>query len=133
MPSFGTLKADTLTHSTAGSLATNFVVNGSVKAYMDLKGTGTISVRGSLNTSTATDNGTGDFTQNFTNSFANNDHSSWMNCANEISSAHNVSIGHYEITGGGLVTDSLRGFIQRSSGVDVDNPDVNYGTVGDLA
>ena len=26
MPSFGTLKADTLTHSTAGSLATNFVV-----------------------------------------------------------------------------------------------------------
>ena len=33
MPSFGTLKADTLTHSTAGSLATNFVVNGSAKAW----------------------------------------------------------------------------------------------------
>ena len=31
MPSFGTLKADTLTHSTAGSLATNYVVNGSAK------------------------------------------------------------------------------------------------------
>ena len=28
---FGTLKADTLTHSTAGSLATNFVVHGSNK------------------------------------------------------------------------------------------------------
>ena len=104
-----------------------------VKAYMDLKGTGTISVRGSFNTSSATDNGSGDYTQNFTNSFANNDHSSWMNCSNEISSAHNVSIGHYEITGGGLVTGSLRGFAQRSSGVDVDEPDVNYGTVGDLA
>ena len=34
MPSFGTLKADTLTHSTAGSLATNFVVNGSAKALV---------------------------------------------------------------------------------------------------
>ena len=32
MPSFGTLKADTLTHSTAGSLDTNYVVNGSAKA-----------------------------------------------------------------------------------------------------
>ncbi len=31
MPSFGTLKADTLTHSTAGSLATNYVVNGAAK------------------------------------------------------------------------------------------------------
>ena len=33
MPSFGTLKADTLTHSTAGSLATNYVVNGSAKVF----------------------------------------------------------------------------------------------------
>ena len=33
MPSFGTLKADTLTHSTAGSLDTNYVVNGSAKAW----------------------------------------------------------------------------------------------------
>ena len=35
MPSFGTLKADTLTHSTAGSLATNYVVNGSAKAWAE--------------------------------------------------------------------------------------------------
>ena len=33
---FGTLKADTLTHSTAGSLATNFVVNGSAKLGLSL-------------------------------------------------------------------------------------------------
>ncbi|BCV06953.1 MAG: hypothetical protein CM15mV148_070 [uncultured marine virus] len=31
---FGTLKADTLTHSTAGSLATNYVVEGSAKAWI---------------------------------------------------------------------------------------------------
>ena len=33
MPSFGTLKADTLTHSTAGSVATNYVVNSSAKQW----------------------------------------------------------------------------------------------------
>ena len=38
---FGTLKADTLTHSTAGSLATNFVVNGSAKAWAETNSAGT--------------------------------------------------------------------------------------------
>ena len=45
MPSFGTLKADTLTHSTAGSLATNYVVNGSAKAWVNFNGTGTVATR----------------------------------------------------------------------------------------
>ncbi len=33
MPSFGIIKADTLTHSTEGSVDTNYVVNGSAKAW----------------------------------------------------------------------------------------------------
>ena len=61
MPSFGTLKADTLTHSTAGSLATNFVVNGSAKAFINFNGTGTPASRKTLNSSSITDNGTGQF------------------------------------------------------------------------
>ena len=55
MPSFGTLKADTLTHSTAGSLATNFVVNGSAKAWVNFNGESTLSVRDSLNIGSVTD------------------------------------------------------------------------------
>ena len=67
MPSFGTLKADTLTHSTAGSLATNFVVEGSAKVHV-LSNAGA-AASASLNVSGMTDNGTGDYTTSFSNAF----------------------------------------------------------------
>jgi len=67
---FGTLKADTLTHSTAGSLATNYVVNGSAKAWVNFNGESTLSVRDSLNIGSVTDNGTGNYTNNFSSAFA---------------------------------------------------------------
>ena len=51
MPSFGTLKADTLTHSTAGSLATNFVVEGSGKQWVNFKSAATFEPRDSFNMS----------------------------------------------------------------------------------
>ena len=71
MPSFGTLKADTLTHSTAGSLATNFVVNGSAKQWVNITGTGTPAANDSFNTSSITDTGTGYHTPNLTNAMSN--------------------------------------------------------------
>ena len=72
---FGTLKADTLTHSTAGSLATNFVVEGSAKVWLNLNGTSTIATRDSFNVSGVTDNGTGNYTTSFTTSFSNANYS----------------------------------------------------------
>ena len=57
---FGTLKADTLTHSTAGSLATNYVVEGSAKAWVRYDGTSPGSGADSLNITSITDSGTGD-------------------------------------------------------------------------
>jgi len=72
MPSFGTLKADTLTHSTAGSLATNFVVNGTSKMWINLDGdAGTPAALDSLNNSSVTDGGSGIYTYNFTTSMNN--------------------------------------------------------------
>ena len=65
MPSFGTLKADTLTHSTAGSLATNYVVNGSAKGWVH--GASDASINGSFVFSSGVDNGTGDYSYNLTN------------------------------------------------------------------
>ncbi len=59
---FGTLKADTLTHSTAGSLATNFVVEGSAKFFANFEMDGTQAITKSLNATSITDNGTGDST-----------------------------------------------------------------------
>ena len=67
----GKIIADTLEHSTAGSVTTDFVVEGSAKAWSNIDGTGTVSARGSLNTSSITDNAVGDFSTNFTNSLEN--------------------------------------------------------------
>ena len=64
----GTIVADTLTHSTAGSITTNYVVEGSVKSWAILDGTGTISLDDSLNVASVADSGTGDY--DFTHSSA---------------------------------------------------------------
>ena len=72
MPSFGTLKADTLTHSTAGSVDTNYVVNGAAKQWVLYDSVvSTTSVDNSFNTSSVTDEGTGDTTVAITNSMSN--------------------------------------------------------------
>ena len=66
----GKIVADTLEHSTAGSIATNYVVNGSAKAWIDYKGTDTNAVQASFNISSVTDNGTGDYTIILSNSMS---------------------------------------------------------------
>ena len=65
----GKIKADTLEHSTAGSLDTKFVVNGSAKQWW-YSGTDA-SISDSFNTSSGTDVGVGIYRANFTNSFVN--------------------------------------------------------------
>jgi|9_EtaG_2_1085328.scaffolds.fasta_scaffold54140_2 hypothetical protein len=69
----GKIKADTLEHSTAGSLDTQYIVEGAAKAYIQyLQATPVISV--SFNISSVTDSQTGDFTINYTNAFASDAH-----------------------------------------------------------
>ena len=64
----GKIVADTLEHSTAGSLDTQYVVNGSSKAWMhELHAT----VYDSLNVSSATDGGSGDTVMNFSSAMNN--------------------------------------------------------------
>ena len=67
----GTIVADTLTHSTAGSITTNYVVEGSAKEWINFDGTGTISVRDSANVSSIVDRGTASYTVNASNAFGN--------------------------------------------------------------
>jgi hypothetical protein len=71
----GTIAADTLTHSTAGSITTNYVVEGSAKAWVNFDGTGTVAARDSLNFSGLTDNGAGDYTVTISNAMGNTDYS----------------------------------------------------------
>jgi hypothetical protein len=67
----GTILADDIQHSTAGSVGTEYVVEGSPKAWVNFNGQGTIAARDSLNNSSLTDNGSGDYSVNFSNSFSN--------------------------------------------------------------
>ena len=67
----GKIVADTLEHSTAGSLDTQYVVNGSAKAWVNLDGTGTIAISDSFNVTSATDNGTGNYTITIANDMSN--------------------------------------------------------------
>ena len=74
MPSFGTLTADTLTHSTAGSVATNYVVEGSAKAWAFVNQV-TPALESSLNISSASDEGTGQTLFTYTSAFTSAFHS----------------------------------------------------------
>ena len=68
----GKIIANTLEHSTAGSVTTDYVVNGSAKAWINFDGTtsGT-SIRDSFNVSSNLDNAVGDYTTTFTNAMSN--------------------------------------------------------------
>ena len=64
----GKIVADTLEHSTAGSVDTQYVVNGSAKAWMHETHA---TVHDSLNVSSATDGGSGDTVMNFSSAMSN--------------------------------------------------------------
>ena len=66
----GKIVADTLEHSTAGSLDTQFVVKGSAKLWIQATSAATISTQGSFNVSTTTDVNAGALFPNATSSFA---------------------------------------------------------------
>jgi len=55
------------------SVGTEYVVNGSAKAWVNFNGTGTIASRDSFNVASLTDQGTGAYDVNFTNSMDNSD------------------------------------------------------------
>ena len=69
----GTIAADTLTHSTAGSIGTNYVVEGSAKAWLNHNNAHTI--LDSFNITSITDGGTGITNAvTFTNAMNNDDY-----------------------------------------------------------
>jgi len=98
----GTIIADTLTHSTAGSVTTDYVVNGSAKAWVNFNGTGTIAARDSLNVSGLVDNGTGDYTSSWSSTLANANYSALYGAGvTGVISAqerlHTIATGSYRI------------------------------------
>ena len=93
---FGIIKADTLTHSTAGSVDTNYVVEGSAKAWAHIAAGGA-SLPDSFNISSLDDDDTGQYGLNFTNNMGSALYSANMNITfNHSSSVHNVRVPEIE-------------------------------------
>ena len=93
---FGTLKADTLTHSTAGSVTTDNVVEGSAKAWAHIAAGGA-SLPDSFNVSSIDDDGTGQYGLNYTNNMGSAFYSANMNITfNHSSSVNNVRVPEIE-------------------------------------
>jgi|TARA_Y100000287_G_C14224329_1_gene358046 hypothetical protein len=122
----GTIAADTLTHSTAGSLATNYIVEGSAKQWVRFSGS-TMSIADSFNTSSVTDNGTGDYTPNLTNSMASE------NYAPQYSSAQYHELVNNQGGTTGTLAGAYKIAIRSSSNVAADTGRVSTCVLGDLA
>ena len=69
----GKIKADTLEHSTAGSLDTQFVVKGSAKVWASFS-MSSFATRDSFNSSSLTDNATGDCRINLSSAMSNSNY-----------------------------------------------------------
>ena len=125
---FGTLKADTLTHSTAGSLTTNYVVEGSAKVWINFNGTGTIATRDSFNVTSITDGGTGLYTVTYTNSLGNVNYSTTGAAGENADNGGNRSLG---LRARAVGSQNLRGFRDGVSADDMAEMCIQI--TGDLA
>ena len=85
----GTIVADDLQHSTAGSVGTEYVVNGSAKAWCYISSSGTV-VSDSLNVGSVTDNGVGNYQPNFSSNMSNATFNTTTTSGNHATS-HNCS------------------------------------------
>ena len=125
----GKIEADALEHSTAGSLDTSYVVNGSAKAWANMDGDASTPVfRDSLNCSSLTDTATGTINPQFLSNMANSDFIS-VGCAHASGVAWCASV--YV---GGKTTNQMHfqtRQVDSASAVDADPADI--ASFGDLA
>jgi hypothetical protein len=127
----GKIIADQIEHSTAGTVDTQYVVNGSAKSWVNFNGIGTIAARDSFNVTSLTDNGTGDYTVTYSNSMGNGNYA--------VNTSANNTVSFYSLmssidTGAGLVlVGSARFFTASSSSAPADARTVNFSLFGDLA
>jgi hypothetical protein len=110
----GTIIADTLTHSTAGSVTTDYVVNGSAKAWCNFNGQGTVAFRNSLNCTSLVDNGTGDYELSYVSNLVDVGYSISFNSASNGGSRAGTFIGS-KVTAVGT-PNAIAGSYIRTSG-----------------
>ena len=119
---FGIIKADTLTHSTAGSLATNFVVNGSAKVACRMNQSNN-TFNHSFNASSITDGGTGKHTITFTNAMSDTNYAG-SGCKSSTTYNYSLSI---------TATNQFIMYNRNDSSTYSDSSQINAFAYGDLA
>tara|TARA_R110002012_G_scaffold306983_1_gene512193 strand:+ start:688 stop:1092 length:405 start_codon:yes stop_codon:yes gene_type:complete len=132
----GTIAADTLTHSTAGSLGTQYVVNGSAKAWLNINQTSTQAIRDSFGISSIADSGTGLTTVTVSNAFANNDYLATIALRMQSTVSNTGSSGGVDTSDGSttITTTAHRlSYINTGSTGDADTPYGGSSIQGDLA
>ena len=125
----GTVEAADLSDGTT-TVGTEYVTNGSAKAWVNFNGTGTPAARDSFNLSSITDNGTGDYTANWTNAMGNANYCAPVASGNDaMTSSDNVR----DVVTRNYATGSIRLIATRSDSAAADQPIINVATLGDLA
>ena len=130
----GKIIADTLEHSTAGSVTTDYVVNGSAKVWASINQDSTQAIRGSLNASSVTDNGTGRSEIAFSSSMSDANY-----CVSGLSkdgSGYDDSANISADFSGAITTSAFEVFCQHVSSTPQSGNDSNYAMMqiqGDLA
>jgi len=108
------------------AVGTEYVINGSAKAWVNFNGTGTVSIRDSLNYSSISDLGVGDYSLSFSSNFSNSVYSSPYGC----SSFGILTDGRFlSYTSSGYSTD----FRRSNNGDSQDVTDCFMSNFGDLA
>ena len=99
---FGIIKADTLTHSTEGSVNTKYAVSGSAKAWAHIAAGGA-SLSDSFNSSSLDDDGTGEYGLNFTSAMGSANYSAQATITFNNSGSNNLRNATVESKAAGAV------------------------------
>ena len=127
----GKIVADQLEHSTAGSLDTQYVVNGSAKAWFNYNLNGTPAIKDSLNTSSLNDDGTGQATVTYTNNISGSDYAIGGDTTNGNAGSTMYTMNFHTSTTSNVQMDSW--YISTGNATQQDTADNRGIVMGDLA
>ena len=126
----GKIKADTLEHSTAGSLDTKFVVKGSAKHWVRINQVSSNALGDTFNNSSFTDVGTGQTLFTRTSNLANNDYPVFM--STEVQASY-TNVANATLAGAAQLSTSVMSAYHVENGSGQDTAMLNMVSFGDLA
>ena len=125
---------NTSTYVADGGSATQNTVQGLIKHWINMNGTGTIAIKDSFNASSISDSGGGDYVITVSNNLANDDYTLAFNQLADVTPAESCFVG---LRAGGTVTtkstSQYRSLSVDEGGAVEDNVDFGCMIAGDLA